>query len=356
MLLAATAIVLGLLFYLFHWFTVGRFTETTDDAYVGGNVTVISPKVAGNIVEVAVADNQFVHAGDLLARLDPRDYEVALEKADAAVAAQQAALVNLEATRHLQESLIDQARAVIVAATAETGRTRDDQTRYQKLSVTNAVSIQSYQKADADYKQAVANGQKAQAALVSSQRQLDVIAAQKQQIAAALAQAQAERDLAKLNIAYTELRAPVDGVIGNRRARLGAYAVIGQQLLAVVPATGLWVDANFKESQLAHIRPGMPVRISADVLPGTEFDAHVLSLAPATGAQFSILPAENATGNFTKIVQRVPVRIQLDGAGGTLGKLRPGLSVTVEVDGRPAKAAEVAKVAGPAEAPARSGV
>ena len=350
MLLAAIAIVLGLAFYLFHWFTLGRYTETTDDAYVGGNVTVISPKVAGNIVDVAVVDNQVVHAGDLLVRLDQRDYQVALEKADAAVAAQQAALANLDATRHLQDSLIDQARAVIVAAAADTSRTRDDQTRYQKLSETNAVSIQSYQKADADYKQAVANGQKAQAALVASQRQLEVIAAQKQQITAALAQAQAERDMARLNLSYTELRAPVDGVIGNRRARLGAYAVIGQQLLAVVPARGLWVDANFKESQLANIRPGMPVKVSADVLPGTEFNAHVLSLSPATGAQFSILPAENATGNFTKIVQRVPVRIQLDGAAGTLGNLRPGLSVTVAVDGRPHREID------PAQTPARSGV
>jgi membrane fusion protein (multidrug efflux system) len=343
-LLAAIAVAVALIFYLFHWFTIGRYTETTDDAYVGGNVTVISPKVAGNIVEVAVTDNQFVHAGDLLVRVDPRDYQVALEKADAAVAAQQAALANLEATRHLQDSLIDQARATIVAAAAETGRARDDQARYKNLSATNAVSIQSFQKADADYKQALANGQKVQAALVSSQRQLDVIAAQKQQIMAALAQAQAERDLAKLNLAYTELRAPVDGVVGNRRARLGAYAVVGQQLLAVVPASGLWVDANFKESQLAHIKPGMSVKVSADVLPGTEFSAHVLSLAPATGAQFSILPAENATGNFTKIVQRVPVRIQLDGDDGMLGRLRPGLSVTVAVDGRPAKSVVAANI------------
>jgi membrane fusion protein (multidrug efflux system) len=339
-LLAAIVVAVGLAFYLFHWFTVGRYMESTDDAYVGGNVTVISPKVAGNIIQVAVTDNQRVHAGDLLVKLDPRDYQVALEKADAAVAAQQAALANLDATRHLQESLIDQARAVIVSAAAETSRARDDQVRYHQLSATNAVSIQSFQKADADYKQAMANGQKVQSALVSSQRQLEVIATQKKQLEAALAQAQSESDMAKLNLAYTELRAPVDGVIGNRRARLGAYAIVGQQLLAVVPASGLWIDANFKESQLAHISPGMPVRISADVLPGTEFPAHVLSLAPATGAQFSILPAENATGNFTKIVQRVPVRIRLDGDGGVLGKLRPGLSVTVEVDGRPGHAGE----------------
>jgi membrane fusion protein (multidrug efflux system) len=163
-----------------------------------------------------------------------------------------------------------------------------------------------------------------------------VIDTQKQKIAASLAQAVAQRDLAELNLGYTELRAPVDGVIGNRRARLGAYATIGAQLLAVVPAQGLWVDANFKENQLAHIHAGSPVNITADVLPGEVFHGHVASLAPATGAQFSILPAENATGNFTKIVQRVPVRVVLDGEGAKLGKLRPGLSVTAEVDDRPA--------------------
>jgi membrane fusion protein (multidrug efflux system) len=149
-----------------------------------------------------------------------------------------------------------------------------------------------------------------------------------------LAQAVAERDIARLNLDDTVLRAPVDGTVGNRRARAGAYAQAGTQLLAIVPAHGLWVDANFKEGQLAHLRPGMPVKIEADVLPGRVFHGRVASLAPATGAQFSVLPPENATGNFTKIVQRVPVRVQLDEADGHLGTLRPGLSVTAEADTR----------------------
>jgi membrane fusion protein, multidrug efflux system len=166
-----------------------------------------------------------------------------------------------------------------------------------------------------------------------------VIATQKRQAEAALAQTQAERDLARLNLGYTELRAPIDGTVGNRSGRVGAYAPVGAQLMAVVPARGLWIDANFKESQLANMRPGQEATIAADVLPGEVFHGRVASLAPATGAQFSVLPAENATGNFTKIVQRVSVRILLDGEGSTLGRLRPGLSVTAEIDQRGAGSA-----------------
>ncbi|WP_034296550.1 HlyD family secretion protein [Herbaspirillum sp. RV1423] len=336
--LSVSALVaLAVIGYLIYWFTEGRYWEHTDDAYVGGDITVIAPKVAGNIAQVLVTDNQRVKAGDLLIKIDDRDYRAVLLKLDAAVQAQQATLANIDAERRLQEAVIEQNKAGVVASNADVTRTRDDQTRYQSLSAKAAVSIQSFQKADADYKQAVANGQKVQAGLIAAQRQLDVLATQKQKAQAALQQAVAERNLAELNVAYTELRAPVDGVVGNRRARLGAYAATGAQLLSVVPAQGLWVDANFKESQIARFQPGMAVKIKADILPGEVFEGHLASIAPATGAQFSILPAENATGNFTKIVQRVPVRILLDGEAARLGKLRPGLSVTAEVDERPAK-------------------
>ncbi|RLK31553.1 HlyD family secretion protein [Cupriavidus plantarum] len=330
----AVAVIAGaaVVVYGAHWWTTGRFVEETDDAYVGGDVTVVGTKVAGYITEVAVTDNQAVHAGDLLARIDDRDYRAVLARAEGAVAAQQALLANLDANQRLQQAVIGQARAGVAATDAETVRARDDQRRYASLVAKQAVSTQSSEKADADYKQSVANGQKAQAALVAAERQLDVIGTQKQQAQAALAQAIAERDLARLNVGYTELRAPVDGTIGNRRARVGAYAASGSQLMSVVPAEGLWIDANYKESQLAHMRPGMPVAIRADVLPGRVFHGHLGSLAPATGAQFSVLPPENATGNFTKIVQRVPVRVLLDDADARLGLLRPGLSVTAEVD------------------------
>jgi membrane fusion protein (multidrug efflux system) len=318
--------------YGYHWWSTGRFIETTDDAYVGANITLIAPKVPGYLAEVAVSDNQVVHAGDVLARIDDRDYRAALDKAEGAVAAARAQIANLDAQRELQGAVIGQARAGMLASQAETARAHDDQMRYRRLVAKEAVSVQSEQKADTAYKQASAEDQKAQAQLAASQRELDVIATRKEQARAALQQAQADRDLAKLNLEYTVLRAPIDGVIGNRRARTGAYATVGNQLLSVVPARGLWVDANFKEDQLGHFREGQRVTIRADVLPGKVFHGRLGSLAPATGAQFSVLPPENATGNFTKIVQRVPVRVLLDEADARLGLLRPGLSVFASVD------------------------
>jgi len=325
----------ALAWYGYDWWSVGRFVESTDDAYVGGDVTAIAPQVPGFIAEVAVKDNQAVHKGDLLVRLDERDYRAALDKAEAAVAGARATLADLVATRALQAALIDEARAGISAADAEVARTRQDQVRYARLSRTAAVSVQSAEHADASYKEALADGEKARARLLAAQRQLAVIDSRRAGAEASLAQVIAERDAARLNLGYTELRAPIDGTIGNRSAQLGAYAPAGVQLLSLVPARGLWVDANFKESQLAAFKPGDPATVIADALPGRRFLGTVLSLAPATGAVFSVLPPENATGNFTKIVQRVPVRIRLTGEGALLGALRPGLSVTVEVDTRP---------------------
>jgi membrane fusion protein (multidrug efflux system) len=348
--LVVIAALIAAVFYGLHWWTTGRFIESTDDAYIGGDVTVIGPKVSGYITELKVIDNQFVHAGDLLVKIDDRDYLATLHKAEGAIAAEEALLANLQATEQLQQAVIGQAKAGIDATSAETVRSRDDNVRYKELASRSAVSLESAQRADATFKTAQANGAKAQASLLAAQRQLDVIATQKQQARAALMQARAERDLAQLNVGYTELRAPIDGVIGNRRARVGAFAGAGTQLLAVVPASGLWVDANFKEDQLAEMLPGQPVSIHADVLPGWVFHGHLDSLAPATGAQFSVLPPENATGNFTKIVQRVPVRVRLDAADNTLGKLRPGLSVTAEVDTKTGSVDEPAVAAANANA------
>ncbi len=315
-----------------HWWTVGRFVEDTDDAYVGGDVTVIASKVAGYVQTVNVADNQVVHRGDLLVKIDDRDYRAAVAKADAAVAAARALLVNLDATGQLQRSVIAQANAGVAAADAESTRARLDDSRYQDLASRSAVSLESAQRAQAVAQTAQAGKDRAAAAQQGAQRQLDVIASQRQQAQAALSQAEAELDAARLNLSYTELRAPVDGVIGNRRARAGAYATSASQLLVVVPSHGLWIDANFKEDQLEHLRVGQAVEVHADVEPGRAFKGHVVSLAPATGAQFSVLPPENATGNFTKIVQRVPVRIVLDGKDGDLDLLRPGLSVKASIN------------------------
>jgi membrane fusion protein (multidrug efflux system) len=329
---AALAALGGGVWYANDWWTTGRFIESTDDAYVGGDVTVIAPKVAGFIDSVAVTDNQAVRAGDLLIKLDDRDHRALLARAEAVVAGARATLANLAARRRLQEQVIAEARAGVTVAEAEVVRSRYDAVRYRELASNQFASAQRQQQADADHQKATANATRTRAAVAAAERQLEVIDTQTLQAEAALAQAVAERDLASLNLSYTELRAPIDGTVGNRSAKAGAYASVGTQLIAIVPATGLWVDANFKESQLAHMQPGMLATVRADVLPGRVFTGHVESLAPATGAQFSVLPPENATGNFTKIVQRVPVRIRLDGDGPVLGRLRPGLSVTANVD------------------------
>ena len=334
LVVAILGMVIAAAWYGYTWWTVGRFMETTDDAYVGGDVTTIASKVAGFIDTIAVTDNQRVKAGDLLIKLDDRDYRAQLARAEANVAAQEAALANRDAAHRLQTAVVDQANAEIAAATAEATRSQYDLDRYRTLSAERFASLQRFEQADADYKKAAAAEHKTQAALRAARQQLDVIDTERRQIEAALAQAKAERDLAVLNLGYTEIRSPIDGVIGNRSARVGAYATVGAQLLSIVPAHGLWVDANFKESQLAQMSVGQPVEITADVMPGRAFHGRIESLAPATGAQFSVIPPENATGNFTKIVQRVPVRIILDEGAGELGTLRPGLSVVARVDER----------------------
>jgi membrane fusion protein (multidrug efflux system) len=290
--------------------------------------------VGGLIAQVAVTDNQAVHAGDLLVKIDDRDYRVAMAKAQAEVAGEEATLANLAAERVLQLALIEEAKADIASANAQANLARDNQARYRSLAMNQAGSLQDSQTADAGLAQANAAVQKSQAALVAAQAQLGVLDTQKEQASAALAGAEADLSDAELNLGYTEIRAPVDGTIGNRSAHLGGYATIGAQLVSIVPANGLWVDANFKEDQLASMHEGEKVTIEADVLPGEKITGHVASLAPATGSVFSVLPAENATGNFTKIVQRVPVRILLDGSASELGMLRPGLSVTAYVDTR----------------------
>ena len=331
--LAALLFVIGVATaFLFHWWTIGRFLQSTDDAYVGADVTVISAKVPGYVKDVAVADNQFVKAGDLLVRIDASDYRAALAKAEGAVAAQRASLANLNAMEQLQHSLISQAKAQLQARQAQTERALQDKSRAQVLLNSHAVSLENAQHADAIWKTAQAEQNHAAAGVLAAQQQLVVIETQREQARAALVQAEAAREQAELDVGYTELRSPIDGYIGNRRAKVGAYAAAGSQVVSVVPARGLWVDANFKEDQLSSLRVGQPARIEADILPGRVFHGRVASIAPATGAQFSILPPENATGNFTKIVQRVPVRILLQDSDAEFGVLRPGLSVITEVD------------------------
>ena len=331
--LAALGLLLGtgIAWYSWNWWEVGRFVQTTDDAYVGGNVTTLSPHVAGFVSQILVGDNQFVKAGQLLITLDDRDYKANLAHAEAVVQHQTAALANLHAKYALQQSMIGQAQADLTAKEAEAGYARIDAARYHALAVTSYGSLQNDQKAFAADHKAAAAVRAGEAALDAAKQQLTVIDTEITETQASLAQAQADLRTAQLDLGYTRIRSPIDGYVGNRGAEIGAYATVGTALLAIVPAHGLWVDANFKEDQLARMRPGQRASFVADVLPGRTFTGQVLSLAPATGAVFSVIPPENATGNFTKIVQRVPVRIAVDDGDGTLGLLRPGLSTTASV-------------------------
>jgi membrane fusion protein (multidrug efflux system) len=331
---AALAVVAGGAWYARDWWTAGRFIESTDDAYVGGNVTALAPHVSAFIAEVLVTDNQPVQAGQVLIRLDPRDFQAALAHAAAAVAARRASLDGLRAQTILQGSTIRQQEADLASKTAQMNFTVQDAERYRSLAMTAAGSRQDAQRSASLEQQARGTVLAAAAALEAGRQQLKVLEADTTAAEANLAQALSDLQTAQLNLGYTEIRAPIAGFVGNRAAQVGAYVTAGAYLLSVSPSQGLWVDANFKEDQLTRMKDGDTASVVADVLPGHVFHGHVASLAPGTGAVFSVIPAENATGNFTKIVQRVPVRVVLDAGEPELGMLRPGLSTTTRVDTR----------------------
>jgi membrane fusion protein (multidrug efflux system) len=314
------------------WWTTGRFIETTDDAYVGGNVTPIAPHVDGFISQILVGDNARIHAGDVLMRIDPSDTKATLAHDAAVLGARLAAAASLRAQIDLQQSTIHQQDADLVAKTAHASFAAQDSVRYASLALTSAGSRQDAQRTaslDQEAKSAVVA---AAAGLEAARQKLKVLEAQIAEADADVAQARADLETARLNLGYTEIRSPIDGVVGNRSAEVGAYVKPGTYLISITPSRGLWVDANYKEDQLTHMVPGQPADVTADVLPGHVFHGHVASFSPGTGAVFSIIPPENATGNFTKIVQRVPVRVLLDSDDTSLAMLRPGLSMTVSVD------------------------
>jgi membrane fusion protein, multidrug efflux system len=333
LLALGVALALGAGSYGYQWWTVGRFIETTDDAYAGGDVTPVSPHIAGFVAEIGVADNQFVRRGQLLMRIDPRDFQVALDRAAAVATERQAALAALRSKHALQQALVRQAEATLDGRLAQARFAGADAVRYRDLALTSYGSRQNAERALSLDQAAQSAAQSAAAGVAAARQQLSVLSDQIAEAQAAVAQTEADLATARLNLGYTEIRSPIDGYVGNRAAQLGAYVTSGAYLMSIIPARGLWVDANFKEDQLARMRPGQPATVVADVLPGRVFHGHVASLAPGTGAIFSVIPPENATGNFTKIVQRVPVRIALDDA--KFGELRPGLSATVSVDTRP---------------------
>ena len=336
----ALAITLSGIAYGRYWWAVGRFIESTDDAYAGGNVTPVAPHVSGFISQILVTDNQYVRAGQVLIHLDARDFQAAFDHAQAVADQRQAALAGLEAKYVLQHAMIEQAEADLNAKAAHATWTGEDAVRYRELAATTFGTRQNSERASAADQEARSATRAAEAGLAAARQQLSVLNADIAAARADVAQAKADLETARLNLGYTEICSPIDGYVGNRAAQVGAYVANGAYLVSVIPAHGLWVDANFKEDQLADMRPGQPATVVADVLPGKTFLGHVESLAPGTGAVFSVIPPENATGNFTKIVQRVPVRIALDDGAASLGDIRPGLSTTVSVDTRPAQAAE----------------
>ncbi|WP_028693635.1 HlyD family secretion protein [Pseudomonas cremoricolorata] len=349
---AGLAALLVLAGYLSHWWLQGRFVQSTDDAYVQADWIALSPRVAGYVAKVLVADDQPVKAGDIVVRLQPRDYQAHLEQARAAVAQAEAALAagvadQQVAQAHIrqQQAAIDQAQAAVRSALAEHRRSQLDVRRYRDLVSDHAASAQRLERVHAAAAQAQAAWRGAEAALRARQARAAMVEAQAEQAAArrhqqqaAVRSARARQALAEHDAEDTVLRAPVDGVVGQRRVRAGQYVVPGQPLLAVVPLQRTYVVANYKETQLHAMHPGQPVRIEVDSVPGTPLSGRVASVSPASGNVFALLPSDNATGNFTKIVQRFAVRIVLDPLPPGV-TLRPGMSVLSQVDTRPEGAA-----------------
>ncbi|MGE5516515.1 MAG: HlyD family secretion protein [Bacteroidota bacterium] len=316
------------------WATEWRHWQTTDDAYVEGDITNMAPKVSGHVVKVAVGDNQAVKAGDILVRIDDRDFTAKVAEARALVAARKAALAQLDDRVAVQQAAMAQAGAGIASAQADLLRSRADLARTQRLVRDDYVSRQRFdtQAADAAKAEASVKGSSAQA--LGAKRQIGVLEAERDITRAQVEQAEAQLALAEADLDATIIRAPVDGVIGNRVVREGMYVRTGQQLLSVVPLATVWIDANYKETQIGRMHPGAHAEIEVDAFPGVVVIGTVTGFSPASGAKFSLLPPENATGNFTKVVQRLPVRIALPADNPLAGQLRPGLSVTTRIDTR----------------------
>ncbi len=326
-------LVVGLVGFGWYYLTTLRYLEGTNDAYVQADDVTVSPKVAGYVASLEVTDNQAVAVGQVLVRIDDRDYRAALAQRGAAVAQAQAEIANQEAQIALQLAKIDQAQAQVTAAQAGLQFARDEQQRYQKLEATGNGTVQRAQQTSSDLVQQQAELAEVTASLAGTRRQLDVLRAQRLAADASLQAAQAQLAQAKLNLEYTVISAPVAGAVGDRAVELGEYVQPGARLLSIVPlGRELYVVANYKETSLGQMARGQAVEITVDTFPDHTFKGRVDSLAPGTGSQFALLPPENATGNFTKIVQRVPVKIRLDPDDPMLEQLRPGLSVEASVD------------------------
>ena len=331
--LIAAAIIGGGGYYGFYWVTEGQYFEGTDNAYLQADEVAISPKVSGYVGELAVAENQPVRKGDLLLTIKDEDYRLEVAQATATLEARQSAVTTMDEQIALQEAAISQAEANLRIAQVELDRTTEDYERYKDLVQKGAASRQKFDYAKADRQKAQAQVAAANATLSVEKGRLGVLRAQKIEAERAVTQAKAASDVAMQALEDTKIYAPFNGVVGNRSVQTGALVQPGEQLLVLVPLPGVYVVANFKETQIEHMAHGQKVKVSIDAFPNADITGTVESFAPATGAQFSLLPPENATGNFTKITQRVPIRISLDDSKWAAA-LRPGLSVVVDVDTR----------------------
>jgi membrane fusion protein, multidrug efflux system len=346
---AAAAVLLAAGWFGYDYLTVGRFVVTTDDAYVRAYNTTLGAKVAGYVSEFLVDDNTKVRAGALVARIDDGDYVLAVNAAGDKIATQEATIDRFDRQIDAQRANVGQARAQLVSAQAAQKRMQSELERQQALAGKEFATKQTLEQSIANRDQADASVQSAQAALDSAVANVDVLQGQRKEAVRTLqelktALAKAERDLS-----FTEIRAPMDGVIGNRAAQVGDFVQTGQRIAALVPLSNVFIDANFKETQLARLQPGQPVTITVDALPDEKFDGVVASVAPASGAVFSLLPPDNATGNFTKIVQRLPVRILVSADVAERGALRPGMSAVAAVNTKPGAVASLAAQTPPAQ-------
>lgn len=306
--------------------------QTTNDAYVRAELTRLASRVSGEVLTVGGTDFQRVKAGDLLIQIDPADYEAQVAQSEAAVAAAQAALDNLANQVELQYATIAQAQAARLSAEALEVEARQEQERQQSLSQTESGTRQRFEQAVANYAKAQADVRASRAVIAAQQHQLEVLQGTRKQRAADLEATKASLASAKLKLGYTKISAPFDGVVGERQVQPGDYVNIGTNLINVVPLPKVYVIANYKETQLTHVAPGQPVEITVDSFPREKLRGKVERIAPATGAQVALLPPDNATGNFTKVVQRIPVRIQLDDNQPLLVRLVPGMSVVTSID------------------------
>ncbi|BCG23497.1 secretion protein [Pseudomonas tohonis] len=317
--------------FFLHWLLVGRFLETTDNAYVQGEITRVSSQLGARIEEVLVGDNQHVKKGELLVRLEAEDFKLALQRAQATLATREAELAQSRSKLTQQDSMIAASEADVAASQATLGRTQIDLSRAQTLRKPGYVSEERVTTLSADSRVARSQVARAEADLKAQRVQTDALRADVKRLEAQIANARADIAQAELNLARTEIRAPIDGMVGQRAARNGQYVQVGAHLMSLVPDQDIWVQANFKETQIEHMQPGQKAELVFDSFPNTPIEAKVESLFAASGAQFSLLPPDNATGNFTKVVQRIPVKLTFERDNPLKGRIRPGMSVLVKV-------------------------